>query len=65
MKTVTFAITHFTVAFTIAYLLTGSWVIGGTIALIEPAVNTVAYMIHEKIWERVELPFFKSSSAVA
>ncbi|WP_087505915.1 DUF2061 domain-containing protein [Neiella marina] len=63
MKTFTFAITHFSVAFTIAYLLTGSWVIGGTIALVEPAVNTVAYMIHEKLWERIDLPFFKSAAA--
>lgn len=52
-KTMTFAITHFTVAFSVAYALSGSLVIGGAIALIEPAVNTVAYFFHEKIWERV------------
>ncbi|WP_166424389.1 DUF2061 domain-containing protein [Paraglaciecola sp. 20A4] len=55
MKTITFAITHFTVAFSVAYLLTGSFIVGGLIALVEPAVNTVAYMIHERIWENKRL----------
>jgi uncharacterized membrane protein len=52
-KTVTFAITHFTVAFGVAYALTGDVVIGGAVALVEPAVNTVAYYFHEKIWGAV------------
>lgn len=52
-KTMTFACVHFTVAFTITYLLTGSWVLGGLIALVEPMVNTVAYFLHEKAWERI------------
>lgn len=49
-KTLTFAALHFSIAFTVAYLLTGSWVIGGMLALIEPAVNTVGYYFHEKFW---------------
>ncbi len=53
MKTLTFAITHFSVAFTVAWLLTGSIVVGGLVALVEPAVNTVAYTLHESIWERI------------
>ena len=52
-KTVTFAATHFTVAFGVAYALTGDVVIGGMLALVEPAVNTVAYHFHEKIWTRI------------
>tara|TARA_R110000868_G_scaffold109301_3_gene297414 strand:- start:1079 stop:1285 length:207 start_codon:yes stop_codon:yes gene_type:complete len=52
LKTTTFAITHFSVAFTVAWLLTGNMLIGGLIAMVEPAINTVAYVIHEKIWER-------------
>jgi uncharacterized membrane protein len=50
-KTATFAITHFTVAFTVAYALTGDIVIGGALALVEPAINTVAYYFHEKVWK--------------
>lgn len=51
-KTITFAGVHFTVAFTVGYLMTGSVVVGGAIALVEPLCNTVAYYFHEKIWER-------------
>ncbi|RTE85892.1 MULTISPECIES: DUF2061 domain-containing protein [Gammaproteobacteria] len=53
-KTATFAVLHFSVAFTITYLLTGNWVLGGLVALIEPAVNTVAYFFHEKAWNHFE-----------
>jgi len=49
-KTATFAVLHFTVAFSVGYALTGDIVIGGAIALIEPAVNTVAFYFHEKAW---------------
>ena len=52
LKTITFAITHFTVAFTVAYLLTGDILIGSLIAMVEPAINTVAYFFHEKLWAR-------------
>ncbi len=50
IKTFTFAVLHFSVAFTVTYILTGSLVLGGAIALVEPAINTVAFYFHEKIW---------------
>ncbi len=53
-KTLSFAIVHFTTAFTVAWMLTGSWVIGGALALVEPAINTVAYFFHERFWKRLE-----------
>ena len=52
-KTLTFAIVHFTVAFTVAYLISGSLLVGGAIALVEPAINTLAYHFHELVWNRV------------
>jgi uncharacterized membrane protein len=52
-KTITFAILHMTVAFSVAYLLSGSLLVGGAIALVEPAINTVVYFFHEKVWEHV------------
>ena len=52
LKTLSFAAVHFTVAFTVGYLLTGSVVVGGAMALVEPAINTVAYYFHEKVWAR-------------
>ena len=51
-KTMTFAVMHFSIAFGVAYALTGDMVIGGAVALIEPAVNTVAFYFHERIWQR-------------
>jgi uncharacterized membrane protein len=51
-KTMSFALVHFCVAFSVGYLLSGSLLVGGAIALVEPAVNTVAYHFHEKAWNR-------------
>jgi uncharacterized membrane protein len=53
IKTASFAVVHFSVAFGVAFALTGSVVIGGLVALVEPMVNTVAYHFHEKVWERI------------
>lgn len=53
-KTVTFAVLHFGIAFTITYLLTGDVVVGGLVALVEPAVNTLAFYFHEKVWRQIE-----------
>lgn len=53
-KTVTFAALHFTVAFAVGTALTGSALVGGTIALVEPAINTVVFFFHEKAWKLLE-----------
>lgn len=55
-KTFSFAVVHFIVAFSVGFALSGSIAIGGAIALVEPAVNTVAYFFHEKAWERARAP---------
>lgn len=52
LKTLTFAILHFSIAFGVAYTLTGSVLTGGLIALIEPSCNTVAFYFHERVWQR-------------
>ena len=51
-KTLTFALVHVIVAFSVVWALTGSMALGGLVALIEPACQTVAYFCHEKVWER-------------
>ena len=51
-KTATFAVVHFSVAFSVGYALTGDIVVGGAIALIEPAINTVAFYFHELSWKK-------------
>ena len=54
MKTLSFAVLHFGVAFTVAYALTGSVAIAAGIGLIEPIANTVAFYFHERAWRRVD-----------
>ena len=53
-KTLSFAILHVSVAFTLGYLFTGSLLVGGMLALVEPATNTVVFHFHEKVWKRIE-----------
>jgi uncharacterized membrane protein len=64
-KTCTFAALHFTIAFTVVYLMTGSAFVGGTVALVEPACNTVAFFFHEKFWARYNSTQKQSSLAIA
>ncbi|MGY6038396.1 DUF2061 domain-containing protein [Aeromonas sp. AE23HZ002T15] len=52
IKTISFACLHFTVAFTLAYLLTGELLTASLIALVEPAVNTVAFYFHDLAWHK-------------
>lgn len=52
IKTTSFAVIHFSVAFSVAYLMTGSWLVGGVMAMIEPSINTLAFYFHEKVWQR-------------
>jgi uncharacterized membrane protein len=53
-KTISFGAVHMSVAFGVGYAMTGSAAVGGALALVEPAVNTVAYYFHEKVWSRVQ-----------
>lgn len=53
LKTATFACIHFAVAFSVGWIVTGSPVIGGVLALVEPMVNTVAFYLHERVWQRI------------
>ena len=53
-KTATFAAVHFSVAFSVGYALTGSAIVGGTMALVEPAINTVAFFFHDLAWKKIE-----------
>lgn len=53
IKTTTFAALHFTVGFGVTYALTGSVAIATGVALVEPAVNTVVFFLHEQAWRRI------------
>lgn len=43
---------HLLVGFSVAYAFTGSIVLAGGIALIEPVVNAFVFFFHEKVWNR-------------
>lgn len=49
-KPATYSIMHLSVAITVAYVLTRDWRIALGVGVIEPMVQTVAYMLHEKAW---------------
>lgn len=51
IKTLSFGAMHIGVAFLVVWAMTGSWMTGGLVALVEPCVNTVAYHFHEKAWK--------------
>jgi uncharacterized membrane protein len=53
-KTLSFGIMHLGIGFGVTYALTGSLAVSGTVAFVEPAVNTVAHYFFDKYWERRE-----------
>ncbi|WED23716.1 DUF2061 domain-containing protein [Vibrio sp. JC009] len=61
IKTITFAVIHFSIATAVAYALTGDILISSLIAMIEPSINTVAFYFHEKVWQWV--PFLNKNGA--
>jgi len=52
LKTLSYSLMHLSVAVCVAFVLTGSWRAALAIGLIEPAVQTVAYTLHERAWDR-------------
>ena len=52
LKTLSFAVLHYGVGFAVTYALTGSVAIAAGVALIEPAVNTLVFFLHERAWAR-------------
>jgi uncharacterized membrane protein len=49
-KPLTYSAMHFTVAIAVAFALTRDWRIALGVGVIEPMVQTIAYMVHEKVW---------------
>lgn len=56
LKPVTYSLMHLTVAISVAYALTRDWRIALGVGVIEPMVQTVAYMLHEKAWSFGDKP---------
>ena len=56
LKTLTFTLMHFCIAFSVAYALTDSMAVGSLLAVAEPLCNSVGFFLHEKVWQRMERP---------
>lgn len=53
-KTLTYSLTHFLVAVSVAFALTRDWRTALAIGLVEPLVQTLAYAVHERAWLAAE-----------
>lgn len=53
-KTLTYSLTHLTIAVSVAYMLTKDWRAALAIGLVEPVFQTAAFAIHERLWSRAE-----------
>ena len=56
---------HFTVAVTVAFVLTGSLRTALAIGVIEPLVQTVFFTLHDRIWSRIEARRARARPATA
>lgn len=65
LKTLTFTLMHFCIAFGVTFALTGSVAASGLVAAIEPLCNSVGFYFHEKIWSKVESRKQRNSTPAA
>jgi uncharacterized membrane protein len=54
LKTGSYSLLHLTVAIAVAYAITQDWRAALAVGLIEPAVQTLAYLLHDRVWARIE-----------
>lgn len=54
-KTLSFSVMHLVVAFTVAYVLTRDWRAALAIGMVEPLFQTIAFVVHERAWARVDM----------
>lgn len=52
-KTVSYYVTHITVAAVVGYTLTGDILVAVTLSLLEPTVQAFVYFFHERIWQSI------------
>ena len=52
-KTVSYYVTHIMVAATVAFILTGDFIVAITLSLLEPTVQAFVYFFHERIWQSI------------
>ena len=53
-KTISWRITGSFSTFVISYLVLGSFLVAGSIAILQITVNTLLYYIHERAWNKIQ-----------
>ena len=53
VKTISWRITGSSATFGISYLISGNFIIAGSIATIQLVTNTILYFIHERTWNQI------------
>ncbi len=53
VKTLTWRVTGSGATFLISWLISGSWTVAGSIAVIQLVANTILYYMHERAWNTV------------
>ena len=51
-KTISWRLTGSSATFGISYLISGDFVVAGSIASVQLVANTILYFIHERVWDR-------------
>jgi len=54
LKTGSYSLMHLSIAIAVTYAITQDWRAALAVGLIEPAVQTVAFLIHDQLWARWE-----------
>jgi|GEM_PF-1167716 len=54
LKTLSYGLTHMVVAMAVVFALTRDWRAALAVGLIEPVVQTFAYVLHERAWARAD-----------
>ncbi|MFA5703525.1 MAG: DUF2061 domain-containing protein [Advenella sp.] len=56
---------HMSVAFTVAFIFTGSVSVGGLAALVEPVCNVLLLPLHDRAWKKIRMRLGKSNPDTA
>jgi uncharacterized membrane protein len=54
LKTGSYSLMHLIVAIAVAYAITRDWRAALAVGIIEPLVQTVAFLAHDRAWARIE-----------
>ena len=54
LKTGSYSVMHFAVAIAVTFAITQDWRAALAVGLIEPAVQTFAFLVHDRVWARIE-----------